>query len=370
MRFQPPVDPSKGRVISVSSLKELKAALREATAEMAAAAAALREEDVKKVFLLYRRFDPAQLLHRLTRRVEEARRRAAEEEWRAARTIVSLFRSSRGRAPGCEVVAAGGDTKEGRERDDANDRGASNISASSSGDEVATNNENQEAQGQESTGGGSGGDSDEEDPPDDNMPGTRDRREQEEEEEEEEEGEEGDDDDGSRATKEGGEKEKLAACTKLQALQRGRSSRAKAVATAQGTETTTMPAQCSLRPMQQIADDEEIVEGLLFRLDDLEARKGSASITREEAAKLEAEARGLLVSSSQQIGLAAEEGSLEVRTILSTAGLNFLNEAQGKDSLASQLRAEADAYDKSFNRDIIVLRSDCIRQHLAIERSV
>jgi len=110
---------------------------------------------------------------------------------------------------------------------------------------------------------------------------------------------------------------------------------------------------------------------LLKRLEELDGRKGHASDLREGAAKGERQARELLGQAAAQLQEAAEDATdREARGTLAEAAQDLVKEALLMDASARAQREQADAYDKGFNREVVVLRSDCIRHQASLDRAL
>jgi len=91
------------------------------------------------------------------------------------------------------------------------------------------------------------------------------------------------------------------------------------------------------------------------------------TVTRASAERAEAHARTLFGDASAQLSRAASAEAGISRSGFAEAGQQLLDQAQAEDLLALDQREEADNYDKGFNREVVVLRSDCIRHQAVID---
>mmetsp|Transcript_32760 Transcript_32760/g.38415 ORF Transcript_32760/g.38415 Transcript_32760/m.38415 type:complete len:310 (+) Transcript_32760:1458-2387(+) len=109
---------------------------------------------------------------------------------------------------------------------------------------------------------------------------------------------------------------------------------------------------------------------LLDRLLHLDSRKGEASELRSLAAKVEANAKKQFYDAAAQLTQAALENDVSARNALAETAKSMLNIAQSEDTKGLRQYEEADLIDKNFNRDVVILRSDCIRHQHAIDNVI
>jgi hypothetical protein len=109
---------------------------------------------------------------------------------------------------------------------------------------------------------------------------------------------------------------------------------------------------------------------LLDRLLHLDSRKGNASELRSLAIKAEANAKKLLADAAAQLTQAALENDFTARSALSETAKSMMAISHTEDMNAAKLYEEADDVDKTFNRAVVILRSDCIRHQQAIDKAI
>lgn len=342
---------SNDNMTRIKNLKELKTALAFASADSAS-------DTHKTCSLVFVDFNPEELISKLQRRAEVARRLCDEQEQKAATILQSIFRRSKKRTVGKMLSNAieGGQREEspqGSEQSQGHKGNCQDNSSNNSDKEEDSNANGDLGHGSSGSGsgagygGGDGGGNGDNDNNNDDRSCEK---------------------DASKSRMDTSDEKNNPGLVKLQAIQRGKRVRAK-ISSIKDKQHKRKAAAHNAKDVEDLAaSDRKIVEDLLRRLELLDERKGTSSEKRQEAAENEAQARKLLMFASEQLKRAAAESSVQGRGVLVKAGKELLEEAGRKDGLAARLLTEAEDFDNSFNLDVITLRSDCIRYHDSIER--